>query len=120
MKITIRKMTFETNSSSTHSLIMCSEEEFEKLNREKLYIDNNYWTPELRTKEEVINIIKEDNNYKDEDLENEEKFKQIRKDFSIYTIDEYLDDEYLKCYVDSYTTKNNEKIYAFGLYGYNG
>ena len=30
MKISVRKGVFETNSSSTHSLTMCSEDEFDQ------------------------------------------------------------------------------------------
>lgn len=35
----IRQNVFETNSSSTHSLILCSDEDYAKLNNEELFID---------------------------------------------------------------------------------
>ena len=41
----IRKNVFETNSSSTHSLTMCSEEEYEKWQREELIYDR--WEGDL-------------------------------------------------------------------------
>ena len=37
--IKIRKNVFETNSSSTHSLVVCSKEEWEALKNNELFID---------------------------------------------------------------------------------
>ena len=37
--IQIRKNVFETNSSSTHSLVICSKEEWEALKNNELFID---------------------------------------------------------------------------------
>lgn len=39
MKRQIRRGVFETNSSSTHSLTMCSEEEFEKWKNGEILFD---------------------------------------------------------------------------------
>ena len=44
MKRQIRRGVFETNSSSTHSLTMCSEEEFEQWKKGKVLFDENYET----------------------------------------------------------------------------
>ena len=41
MKKQIRKSVFETNSSSTHSLIFCNQEEYDALYRHELYIYEN-------------------------------------------------------------------------------
>ena len=41
---TIRANTFETNSSSTHSLIILTEEEEQKLDSGELYLSTKYNT----------------------------------------------------------------------------
>ena len=41
MKRQIRRNIFETNSSSTHSLTMCSEEEFEQWKNGKVLFDED-------------------------------------------------------------------------------
>ena len=129
-----RRNTFETNSSSTHSLIMCSGDEYEQLkngdalikdhssvvnrsNKLDEIIDNKY------TLEEYLNYCKEYNlNAEDvntifdniDDLNEEE----IIETSDLCTLDTFLDNEYLEDFRKSYTTKNGEKIIAFGLYGY--
>lgn len=40
MKRQIRRGVYETNSSSTHSLTMCSEEEFEQWKNGELFLMN--------------------------------------------------------------------------------
>lgn len=40
--IQIRKAIFETNSSSTHSLVMCSEKEYEDFNNGKVYLNDGF------------------------------------------------------------------------------
>lgn len=36
------------------------------------------------------------------------------------TYDQFMDEAYLESFVGSYTTKNGDKVVAFGLYGYDG
>lgn len=91
MKI-IRRKTFETNSSSTHSITMCSKEDFEKWKAGELYYDE--WDDVL-VKEQL----------------DEDRYQ---------TFDEWANDDYLETYVENYKTKNGEEIVAFGKYGYNG
>ena len=50
---TIRANTFETNSSSTHSMIILTEEEYDKLESGELYLNDD----EIITKEEAKNIF---------------------------------------------------------------
>lgn len=124
---TIRRCTFETNSSSTHSMTMCSDEEFNKLVSGELYIET--WSGEIRSKEE----------YEKEQAELKERFEEhypkptddvqdweedledyLRGESEITTFEEYVEDEFLEYYQESYTTPNGEKVWAFGKYGYNG
>ena len=42
MKVSIRRNVFETNSSSSHVLAMCTEEEFERIQNKELGIITHY------------------------------------------------------------------------------
>lgn len=111
MKTTIRMGTFETNSSSTHSLIMMSEEEYKKLETGELYISR--YSKKLVTKEEVFKKLKE------KGFDNIEDYNESEGYGGYCTLDEFLDDEYLESFTDTYTTKGGEKVYAVGKFGYN-
>ena len=91
----IRNSVFETNSSSTHSLTIVSEEDFEKWKKGELVFDSY--------KDELI-PIPENSDLEDEDSE----FK---------TFDQWDDFEYLESYERHYTTKSGDKIVVFGQYG---
>ena len=53
MKKIVRKTTFETNSSSTHALIFCNEEQYNKLKSEELWLSDRYGDADIITKEEA-------------------------------------------------------------------
>lgn len=118
MKQKIRENTFETNSSSTHTLVMCSEEDYKKFeNNEVYYVD--WITTEIRkelpkeykNKEFIPKDIVDEVLEKLEIDDREEYFK---------TAEEFFDNEYLESFEQSYTTPNGETVVAFGLYGYDG
>ncbi len=96
MKTQIRIGTFETNSSSTHSLIMCSEREFELFKQGELLLD--VWDDVLIPKDAIT----------DEDLEED--------DGRYRTYDNY--DEDYESFSGEYTTEKGDKVVAFGWYGY--
>ena len=52
MKRQIRRGVFETNSSSTHSLTMCSKSEYDEFEKGNMYIER--WVSKLYTKEDMI------------------------------------------------------------------
>lgn len=125
MLFTIRKNVFETNSSSTYSLIMCSAEEYAELKKGKLLIDR--YAEEIVTFDEVFKIYaKRKNNLTDEEkneimnssLEDLRYWLDETFPAEILTLEDYLDCGYLESFVQTYTTKNREKIYAFGVYGH--
>ena len=94
MKINIRNNVFETNSSSVHTLCICTEKEYEKFkNGEWLYdSDLSALTPDVQ------NIQGDDN----------------------ITYNEFWDDEgCLETYCEKYTSPSGDKIVVFGKYGYN-
>lgn len=135
MKRQIRRGVYETNSSSSHSITMCSEEEFEKWKDGKLLFDS--W------KEEFVDVVNLSNNQKeDARKEYESKKNEFSKDWKdlsesakekyyekyikehdliveeCETYNDYMNDYELESFIDKYTTKNGEKVVAFGKYGY--
>ena len=124
---TIRRCTFETNSSSTHSMTMCSDEEFNKLVSGDLYIET--WSGEIRSKEdyekEQAELRERFEEYNPKPTDNIQDWEEGLEDYlrcesEITTFENYVEDEYLEYYQKTYTTPNGEKIWAFGKYGYNG
>ena len=118
----IRRNVFETNSSSTHSLTMCSETEYEKWKKGELLFHK--YDEEFVTKEEFLKIYQEImkkyfEKYPDD---TEEDFKDYMGDNDYLTYDEFWDyftSDY-ETFQTSYTTKNGEKVISFGYYGYDG
>lgn len=124
MKEQIRRGTFETNSSSMHSLTMCSEDTYEKWeNGELLFYD---WDEGFIKKSDIIEELKNEKRrdgtlyYPDVDWDNETEVEKFLYEKGILTMDQYFDEEYLECFEDRYITENGDCVIAFGKYGYNG
>lgn len=135
MKRQIRRGVFETNSSSTHSLTMCSEEEFEQWKNGELLFDE--WGSESFVKANSLSdddkkyAVQDYENHKDEfskdwsDLSESAKEKYYTKyakennivDEDVKTYEEWRHSN-LETFVDRYTSKSGDKIVAFGKYGY--
>ena len=141
MKIQIRRNTFETNSSSVHSLCICTEEEFSAWKNGELLYDpyayrknGNFIKNTLKLtekqKEDAISLYREESKrfWKNwEDLSDEEKegwYKDYASEIGLkaddcYTYEEYMHGDY-EPYYGSYKTKSGEVVVAFGRYGYDG
>lgn len=81
--------------------------------------ESEYKNKKFVTRDEAINLIK----YNDGDIEYDKEYYEsfdeyIAKEYDIYTIDEYFENEYLESFKDSYTTDSGETVIAFGLFGY--
>lgn len=141
MKQTIRLGTFETNSSSTHSLVMCSAEDYQKWYDGEFLI--NPYSEEFVKKQEIIEkTLKEhkkeeileywydfdEEEYNDADEERKERIFQealynyLREYYEIFPYEDYWDkyEEYYETFEQHYTTKNGDEVVAFGYYGYDG
>ena len=131
MKRQIRRGVFETNSSTTHSITLMMKEDYNKWQRENLYLYNSNWVsgypeycrPEsgkLYTKEEVIAFLKaHDKKWGyEQDYEDDDIFYDARRDYDFILSDE--ENEYLESYYKEFTTPNGETVVAFGEYGYQG
>lgn len=116
----IRIGVFETNSSSTHSITMCSKEEYEKWEKGKVLKSGD----DFITKDEAIEELKNStyfNKYHPNfDFSDEEALEKILKEYEYYTYEQYFDEDYFETFVEKYTTKSGETIVAFGKYGYDG
>lgn len=136
MRRQIRRGVYETNSSSTHSLTMCSEEEFEQWKKGEVLLET--WGSGKFVKRN--NLSDNDKKYAAQDYENHKnefskdwaelsesakekyylKYAQendiINEDAKTY--EEYMNDSYLETFVNRYTSKSGDRIVAFGRYGY--
>lgn len=137
MKRQIRQGVFETNSSSTHSLTMCSKEDFDAWRRGELLFDyygreNFVKVDELSDKNKKVAAkeyeMNKDDFQKDwEDLSEDAKNKyyaEYAKENDLIsqsgeTYEEYMNDYELATFEETYTTPNGDAVVAFGKYGYN-
>lgn len=135
MKKQIRRGTFETNSSSTHSLTMCSEEEFNRWKNGELLFkrwEEKFVEPKQLSEKDKVEAKEEYDCLKQDywkdwaTLSDEEKNKWYSKyatehelkDYDAKTYDEYMNYGDLETFVDTYTTKSGDKVVAFGEFGY--
>ena len=116
--IRIRRGVFETNSSSTHSIIICSDDEYKRLTQHELLI--GVYSDQLISKDDAIMKAKEyAPKYIDfEQMTDEQLFCYLRENDIAVKLEDY--GEEMEHYTDTYTTKGGEKIVAFGYYGYDG
>lgn len=131
----VRQGVFETNSSSTHSITIASQSDFDKWKNGEVYLNDEWWSDEINdpnknktflTVDEAVNLVKaRDDVYGDDDtvdydsmdiLEKEEKIEG----YGIYTFEEYFSKSWLEAYEEHYTTEHGDDIIAFGYYGYDG
>lgn len=97
MRKQIRGNVFETNSSSTHSITICSKKDFEKWKDGELIYDGD--------NDELVDLNAVNSDYLEEDI-----YK---------TYEQWQDDDYLEFYIENYKTESGDEIVAFGKYGYN-
>ena len=116
MKKQIRRGVFETNSSSVHSLTMCSGEEYEKWeNGEVLYWK---WEDKFGTKEEIIEMLKVKTYYSDINWDDKDAVHDVFSDEGIKTCEEYFEDEWFETFKQRHITPNGDEVVAFGYYGH--
>lgn len=123
---TVRRGTFETNSSSTHSITMCMESDYEKWKNGEMYWHR--WNDELVSKEEAEKemaklreeFIADNPDFDENNEEWKEELEQyINEDKMYYTYEEFNDYDYIEyeTFVDTFETPQGEKVVSFGYYG---
>lgn len=121
----IRHGVFETNSSSTHSITMCSKDDYDRWVDGEVYLNDGWWSKDNEseyknnkfiTRDEVKDILNHDKYFdgnfarlSDEDLALE---------YEIYSFDTYDINDCLEHFEDSYTTDLGETVVAFGYFGF--
>ena len=100
MKRQIRRGVFETNSSSVHSLTMCTSSDYDKWKNGELV-----WS---RWDDELIPITDEIKR----SMDNDEREFLTYEQFSDYDYMEY------ETYSESFKTPSGETVYGFGYYGH--
>lgn len=131
MKKQIRRGVYEINSSSVHSLTMCMESDYDRWEKDNLYLftgsgwcypnDNKPEKNHFYTREEAIEFEKTDKYIrKDIDWSNEEEVNEILHENKFYDY-EYFWNEYCENYEtfeETTITPNGERVVAFGYYGH--
>ena len=100
MKRQIRRGVFETNSSSVHSLTMCTSFDYDKWKNGELV-----WS---RWDDELIPITDEIKR----SMDNDEREFLTYEQFGDYDYMEY------ETYSESFKTPSGETVYGFGYYGH--
>lgn len=129
----VRQGVFETNSSSTHSITIASQSDFDKWKNGEVYLNDEWWSDEINdpnknktflTVDEAVNLVKarddvcgDDDTVDYDSMDILEKKRKI-EGYGIYTFEEYFWNNWLETYEEHYTTEHGEDIVAFGYYGY--
>ena len=110
MKIQIRRSLFETNSSSIHSLTMCSDTDYEKWKSGEYVFD--YYNDKLIPLTNKIKKEIEENKIEDDDYDDYD-------DKQYLTFNDFFESEFIKyeLFSKTFTTENGEVVHAFGYYG---
>lgn len=98
----IRRGVFETNSSSTHSLSICTAAEFQ------MFIDGHLMYDSYR--DEFVDSTKVGLNVMDID--------NISDDYRYLTYDEFWSQDDVESYSHHFRTPSGDDMVAFGVYGW--
>lgn len=121
MKEVVRRGLFETNSSSVHSITMCSDDEWTKWVNDEVYFDRvvkKFYEPN----QDIERARKCQSWDEAWDLHASDKRNEYFNDcyHRFLTYEEFNDWEYIdyKTYDTEYTTDKGETVHAFGYYGH--
>ena len=118
----IRKKVFETNSSSTHSLVMAVKSEFDKWEVGEYYYCNSWYSwDEEHAPEAFKGKFKQGNFYSVTEVDAYyEALGEDRDPYDFQTYDDFCDSDYLEFENYSYTTPSGETVVAIAKFGYDG
>ena len=122
MKMQIRRGVFETNSSSVHSITMCTGSDFDRWTDGELL----FWEDEKKfgTREEIIEDLKKSTwydgklRYPNINWDDKDQVSDIFNDENIKTFNQYFQNDWFEIYWEAYTTPGGENVVAFGYYGH--
>jgi len=113
MARSLRRSVFETNSSSTHSLSMCSKNDFELWKKKKVLWDDG--KSKFITMDDAIDVILKD--IPDLNVKDKDDLSETMAEYDFYTYSRYMDDGCLESFTQKYTSEHGDEIVAFGKYG---
>jgi len=119
--IKIRQNVFETNSSSTHTITMCSDDTYTKWMNNQIYWDNDndVLIEEEAMFTEIAESYGEDavNELKAMRVEGEEVFLDGIAEYSYYTRQSFRSSHTYEHFHDKFVTEGGETVHSFGWYG---
>lgn len=114
MKKQIRSGVFETNSSSVHSLTICSNEEYDKWKKGEVLFSE--LDEKFATREEIIEELKKNPWYSDVNWDDEYKANNILSNSDVKTYEKFFENEWFETFEQHYTTPGGDEVVAFGYY----
>lgn len=119
--IKVRRGVFETNSSSTHSITMCNESDYEKWVNGELYLARwGYKDKDFVTKKEYEFALEEFiNECSDKDIteDKEELENEFIGDYGFLSFKDWCDNFDYETEVSHFTTPSGDKVVALCYYG---
>lgn len=124
--IQVRNGVFETNSSSTNSIVICPNSEFDKWKSVEPQLDTGWYESnvdsQFLTKEQAIRLA-ENSDFPHEvnlrEVSNDDLDWHLAEDYGVYSYEKYFDaNDSLEYYEEPYTTQHGDGIVVFGFYGY--
>lgn len=121
MKKQIRMGVFETNSSMTHALTICTKEEYDKWKNGETLLDRfyNYNKKDkqfITMDAEKIQKLKAD--YDEKSKKWYDTFEEFLSSEGIDTYNEYDNDYCFEHFEETFTTPSGDEMVAFGYYGH--
>ena len=146
----VRQGVFETNSSSTHTLTICSKDDFDKWKHGEIFWLDNDWhkldtNKNFVTPEELEELAEKYNEEQQERINAGDKFAKVldidkvlnerpdydswrdsywdteRSSLEAYTMDDwYACNGDLETYSQSFTSPSGDEMVSFGAFGYDG
>lgn len=146
----VRQGVFETNSSSTHTLTICSKDDYDKWKRGEVFWLDNSWhkldtDKDFVTPEELEELAEKYNEEQQKRIDEGDKFAKVldiekvlnerpdydswddsywdieRSALEAYTTDDfYVSNDELETYSKTFTSPSGDEMVAFGAFGYDG
>ena len=117
MKVQIRQGVFETNSSSTHAVSVCTKTQWEDYKSGKLWLDNNLdFLPAAEAEEYNNKLIAKE---KERCEKHGRKFDKSNYEDDLYhSYDDGYDGYSYEWFNNHFKLDNGCEVVAFGYYGY--
>jgi len=138
--INIRKNIFETNSSSTHSLVICEDDDYKALENNEAFLAGSFgYSMTIVKKEDLINYLHEKDSWNKETWQdyceetglNPESYEDFANSiidgfrdgsdddlsYEYHTFEQFLENCEMETYNQQYKTKDGTIIHAFGAFG---